>query len=488
MKSIKFVSLFLLALLTVSMFAACQHIHSYGEWRTTKIPTCFENGEEVRFCDCGESQTNEIAKLTHEFKNGICENCGEPLVKEQILEFTSNNDGTCYVSGIGTWTDVDLVIPAVSPDRDTVVEIGEKAFYGNDRIKTVVIPDSVTYIGDSAFAECYMIDSIVIPDSVTRIGRSAFSYCVRLENIEIPNSVTSIEKWAFEFCQGLTNIKIPNSITSISEGVFYSCTNLSEIEIPNSVINIGESAFKDCSSLASIVIPNSVTVIGNNAFTACTGLTSIEIPNSVTSIGDSAFSLCENLNSVIIGNSVTSIGGAAFRECTALTIYAEAASQPSGWDSDWNDSNRPVVWGYFDKEASLGEIFTFLGYSFNEEGSMAVGFEINYEALKKYEEKTGETLEIGVVFAGYSLLNGNQPLDAQGNAITLPDGAVVKFDLTEYDYTYYDFIITDIIDGIKDIPLVISAYINNGTENKYIQENGISDTVTGISYNEANSK
>ena len=116
---------------------------------------------------------------------------------------------------------------------------------------------------------------------------------------------------------------------------------------------------------------------------------------------------------------------------------------------------------------------------------MAVGFDIDYEAKALYEELTGETLEVGVVFAGYSLLNGNQPLDSQGNAITLPDGAVVKFDLTEYDYTYYDFVITDIIDGIKDIPLVISAYINNGLENKYIQENGISDTVRGISYNEA---
>ena len=37
----------------------------------------------------------------------------------------------------------------------------------------------------------------------------------------------------------------------------------------------------------------------------------------------------------------------------------------------------------------------------------------------------------------------------------------------------------------QDIDLVISAYINNGYENKYVQENGIADTVTGISYNEA---
>ena len=213
--------------------------------------------------------------------------------------------------------------------------------------------------------------------------------------------------------------------------------------------------------------------------------TSFTIPNSVTTIGDYAFWNCDSLTSVVIPDSVTYIGRYAFSNCDSLTIYAEAESKPDGWHKNWNPDPCPVVWGYIDKEATLDEIFTFLGYSFNEEGSMAVGYEINYEALKRYEEKTGETLEIGVVFAGYSLLNGNQPLDAQGNAITLDDGAVVKFDLTEYDYTYYDFIVTDIVDSIKDIPLVISAYINNGEENKYIQENGMSDTVVGISYNEA---
>jgi len=43
---------------------------------------------------------------------------------------------------------------------------------------------------------------------------------------------------------------------------------------------------------------------------------------------------------------VTSIGSYAFFGCSSLTIYCEATSKPSGWYSDWNYSNRPVVWGY----------------------------------------------------------------------------------------------------------------------------------------------
>ena len=256
----------------------------------------------------------------------------------------------------------NVVIP------NSMTSVGDYAFRGCNNLTEVVIPDSVTSVGDYAFRDCTNLMEIIIPDSVTSIGNSAFSDCKNLTEIIIPDSVTSIGEHIFNGCYLLNSVKLSNSITSIGERAFYQCYELADIEIPDGVTSIGEYAFYWCNSLKNIeipnsvtsidkfafaksglmqvVIPDSVTVVGTGVFSECSRLTEVVIPDSVTSIGGSAFSECSNLTEVVIPNSVTSIGEEAFESCSSLTIYCEAESQPSGWDSRWNNSNRPVVWGY----------------------------------------------------------------------------------------------------------------------------------------------
>jgi uncharacterized repeat protein (TIGR02543 family) len=192
-------------------------------------------------------------------------------------------------------------------------------------------------------------DSITIPNSVTTIGDYAFSGCTGLTSatFESGSQLTSIENFAFQNCTGLTSITIPNSVTSIGSYAFYYCTGLTSITIPAGVTSINSSAFSGCTGLTSVIFESNsqLTSIGGFAFYDCTGLTSITIPNSVTSIGDYAFQNCTGLTSITIPDSVTSIGDYAFNGCTGLTIYVEAASEPAGWNTSWNYSNRPVVWG-----------------------------------------------------------------------------------------------------------------------------------------------
>ena len=270
----------------------------------------------------------------------------------------------------------------------SVTSIGEFAFYGCTSLASIVIPSSVTSIDYQAFSYCKSLTSIVIPSSVTWIGNYAFSSCTSLTSIVIPSSVTSIGSYAFDGCTSLTiyckasskpicwydywnssdrpvwwgcdasNLKIIDGVqyyvkdgramVTGHEANVTNVTILSTIEnngVTYSVTSIGYRAFYECTSLTSIVIPSSVKSIASHAFSDCTSLRSIVIPSSVTSIGYCAFYECKSLRSIEIPSSVTSIGQYAFLNCTSLTIYCEAESKPSGWESKWN-GNSPVVWGY----------------------------------------------------------------------------------------------------------------------------------------------
>lgn len=168
------------------------------------------------------------------------------------LAYTSNSDGSCYVSGIGSCTDKQIKIPATSPDGDTVIGIGESAFEGCMDITSVTIPDGVTSIGSRAFTDCMSLEEISIPEGLVSIGEYAFAQCLSVREISLPQSVESIGSSAFINCSGLESVNLPEGITVISEACFTNCYNLVSITIPSSVTQISKFAFMSCVSLVEV--------------------------------------------------------------------------------------------------------------------------------------------------------------------------------------------------------------------------------------------
>lgn len=293
-----------------------------------------------------------------------------------------------------------------------VASIANGAFYDCKSLVDVIISTSVTSIGLAAFGRCSSLTEIVIPTNVISIEAYAFSrtfasiYCEREyqpigwnsdwsydsrfvvwgyagekgiynglnyavsikegnkyititgydksnTEIEIPEiikgiKVTTVADNAFYNCSKLINIIFSNNMTKIGTRAFSNCESLTNIIIPNSVVDIGAGAFEACRSLTSVVISNSLTRIEYHVFSSCISLKNITIPSSVKSIESFAFFYCESLTSIIIPNNVKFIGNGTFYNCTSLTIYCETNDQPSGWESNWNPDNRPVIWGYRD--------------------------------------------------------------------------------------------------------------------------------------------
>ena len=161
---------------------------------------------------------------------------------------------------------------------------GEKKYSGN-----VVIPEKL----DNLFyrTENY---SVYKDYTVTRIGSDAFWANEDLNSVTIPNSVTSIGRRAFQYCSGLTSITIPNSVTYIYDDTFRYCSNLSSI-----IIESGNKRYDSRNSCNAIVetssnrlitgcknttIPDTVEIIGLNAFAGQSRLQSLFIPASIKKI------------------------------------------------------------------------------------------------------------------------------------------------------------------------------------------------------------
>lgn len=229
---------------------------------------------------------------------------------------------------------------------DSVIEIGDSAFYNCSALNEIVIPNSVTKIGRNAFGTCVNLQRLTLSDNLTEIGNSAFSNCSSLSAISLPNSLTSIGNGAFNCCSNLRSISIPDSVTTMDKAAFQACTNLTrvtigkgltsiedyafnrckfltDITIPGNITTIGELAFSECESLANVTLNDGLQIINSLAFKSCIHLTSINIPDTVTNISNQAFSTCEGLKSVHIGRSVKSISSNAFYmsyNITSLTV------------------------------------------------------------------------------------------------------------------------------------------------------------------------
>jgi hypothetical protein len=104
------------------------------------------------------------------------------ITDSQGLEYTSNGDGTCSVSGMGSCTDLIVQIPSMSPEGDRVTGILNGAFSG-ECIQKLILPEGITSIGDDAFGFCASLMDIQFPQSLVSIGNHAFLACSGLKDV-----------------------------------------------------------------------------------------------------------------------------------------------------------------------------------------------------------------------------------------------------------------------------------------------------------------
>lgn len=275
------------------------------------IPEKVEIIEPQPFSGCDELATITVAPANTHF-----------MVSSGYL---LTKDGKTLVMGLPGDTRTALNIPA------TVSEISPYAFYSQDNLTSIIIPDHVSTIGKNAFASCRYAQTVQTGKGVTHIAPFAFAWLSRCNRMTIGENTQSIGANAFESCGSIASdlsklilpsklrkigpdaftssrfneLEIPAGMEIIDSMAFAGMAYLTRTTIPSSVREIRFLAFRVCQELANVTLPEQLTYIGEGAFTGCRAFTEVKIPASVTFIGKRSFASCVNLKSITVESGNT---------------------------------------------------------------------------------------------------------------------------------------------------------------------------------------
>ena len=178
-KRFKKIALFLsvLVILAIPIFifinSAADHDYIYDDHSHWSI----SNGEI--------KNVSSNKKEKHNYKNGVCEECGYIKGSASLIGFSLSDDREYYCVISKEQNIISITIPYFYNGLP-VKEIADRAFFYQSDLKKVDIPRTVEKIGYSVFYNCSSLTSIAIPDSVVEIKGNAFSGCELLSDVVLP--------------------------------------------------------------------------------------------------------------------------------------------------------------------------------------------------------------------------------------------------------------------------------------------------------------
>ena len=207
------------------------HAHAFGEWKTTKEPSCTEDGIETRTCSCGESEKETISAFGHTeetvpgtpatcTESGLtdgkkCTVCGEFTVNQEIIPALKHE----FVCHTETDENGNIITVAVCQREGCGEALENPAGLYDAENNLVASWDELVNI--------YGLNGLSGLGGIIKGNESLASGTILL----IDDSITEVDLVFLQYCTNITEIIIPSSVTSINNTYLESCINLTSITV-----------------------------------------------------------------------------------------------------------------------------------------------------------------------------------------------------------------------------------------------------------------
>ncbi len=167
-------------------------------------------------------------------------------------ETITTDDATYHLRGVAQYAFRYVTVTVDTLDlADTVVEIGDYAFYAAKAKKVVLAGANPVTIGDYAFYGCTTLAEFPF-EQVTALGEYAFYNCDGIEHVLLEDSVTVLPRYAFHHCGNLISFRA-SGVREVADYALKACGSLQIAYLPECVV-LGVDALRDNTALKLLVV------------------------------------------------------------------------------------------------------------------------------------------------------------------------------------------------------------------------------------------
>lgn len=222
-------------------------------------------------------------------------------ITEEGLELVKNSQGQYEVLRYtGSAEQV-----AIAPEYDgvPVVSVRGGAFAGNEKISYVYLPDTVLNIGNNAFFGCSKLDTLLYGEELTAVGAYALAGTA-IKSLALPDTLKVIGFGALNGTH-IESLTLPFIGGNAEDEAGY-------LGYIFGADGYGANKAFVPRQLRELTLSDAAKTVPPYALYGCDGIESVSLGSSVKYLGSCAFGYCSSLNEIRISSKVIEIPAAAF--------------------------------------------------------------------------------------------------------------------------------------------------------------------------------